>query len=151
MRGEVVYLDNSAIVKRYFEEPGSGIVREAYLRAYSGEVALSYSAWNVGEILGVLDRAKRTGRISEEIYALAKRRLLAETRRLAKLGILFLVPVRMKLLVESWRLPEKYHVYEADALQIASAKYARADRFLTGDERVHEIAQSEGLNSTYLG
>jgi len=151
MRGEVVYLDSSAIVKRYFEEPGSRIVRRAYLRAYSGEVVLSYSAWNVGEVLGVLDRARRTGRVGEEVYALARRRLLVETRRLAKLGALLLIPVRMKLLVESWRLLEEYHVYEADALQIASAKYARADRFLTGDERVHEIAQSEGLNSTYLG
>ncbi len=48
MRGSVVYLDSSAIIKRYIGEPGSDKVRELYLKAYAGEVTLSYSLWNIG-------------------------------------------------------------------------------------------------------
>jgi len=32
-----IYLDSSAIVKRYIEEPGSNVVRELYLKAYPGK------------------------------------------------------------------------------------------------------------------
>jgi len=52
-----IYLDSSAIVvKRYIEELGSNVVRELYLKAYSGEVLLSSSIWNVGEVSGAFDR-----------------------------------------------------------------------------------------------
>lgn len=56
MKEQIVYLDSSVIVKRYVEEPGSNIVRELYLKAYSGEVILSYSMWNIGEVLGAFIR-----------------------------------------------------------------------------------------------
>jgi len=71
-----IYLDSSAIVKRYIEEPGSNVVRELYLKAYSGEVLLSFSVWNVGEVLGAFDRAKVISRVNEETYITVRRRFL---------------------------------------------------------------------------
>ena len=62
MRERIVYLDSSAIVKRYIREPGSDAVRKVYLKAYSGEVILSLSVWNIGEVLGAFDKARRIGR-----------------------------------------------------------------------------------------
>lgn len=53
MRGRVVYLDSSAIMKRYVREPGSDVVRGLYLRAYSGDAVVSYNAWNVEGVGGV--------------------------------------------------------------------------------------------------
>jgi len=150
MKEQIVYLDSSVIIKRYVEEPGSDIVREFYLRAYSGEVVLSYSIWNIGEVLGVFDRARNIGRIDDEIYNVIKRRFLLETRRMMKLGPVLIIPLRMRVLRECWKLIEKYHIYEADAIQIASARYVNASRFLTGDKRLHEVAIKEKLNSTYL-
>ncbi|MCD6443523.1 type II toxin-antitoxin system VapC family toxin [Candidatus Bathyarchaeota archaeon] len=148
MNGPLMYLDSSAVIKRYVKEPGSGLVRELFLRMYSGECRLSYSIWNVGEVLGVLDRARRIGRLDEEGYKVARRRFILETRRLTRLGLVYLVPVRVRILVESWKLLEKHHLYIADALQIATARYVNATEFLTGDERLHETASNEGLNST---
>ncbi|MCE4599243.1 MAG: type II toxin-antitoxin system VapC family toxin [Desulfurococcales archaeon] len=150
MREQIVYLDSSAIVKRYIREPGSDIVRELYLKAYSGEIKLSYSVWNIGEVLGALDRARGIGRIDNEVYSIVKRRFLLETRRMLKLGLALMVPLKMRILRESWSLIEKHHVYEADAVQIASARYVNASQFLTGDRRLHEVAVKEKLNSTYL-
>ena len=150
MKGQVFYLDTSAIVKRYVREAGSKVVRKIYLEALLGEAVLSFSIWNIGEVLGVLDRARNTGRLGEKEYLLARRRFLLETRRLLRLGQLLLVPLRTRILRKSWRLVEKYHVYQADALQIVSAKTINSTRFLVADKRLHAIALNEKLNSTLL-
>ncbi|MBS7639276.1 type II toxin-antitoxin system VapC family toxin [Candidatus Bathyarchaeota archaeon] len=148
MRGPIVYLDSSSMVKRYVEEPGTRIVREAYLKAYSGELLIAFSLWNIGEVLGALDRALMRDLLSHEAYTIVKRRLLLETRRLLRLGVLIPVSVRFKLLTESWNLVEKHHIYVADALQIVSARAVNAAQFFTGDRKLHEVASIEGLKST---
>jgi len=139
------------MIKRYVEEAGTEKVRELYVKAYAGDVRLAFSLWNIGEVLGALDKARHLNRISEEDYARARRAFLSETRRLARLGLAMIVPMRSAILVDSWRLLEKHHIYQADALQIASAKYVRATQFLVADERLHEVARSEGLSSLCLG
>lgn len=151
MEDQVTYLDSSAIVKRYIEEPGSDRVREVFLRAYSGSQTLAFSLWNVGEVLGVMDKARNLGRLGEEQYLTARRRFLTEVRRLVKLNVLIVVGVKPAVLRESWKLVEKYHIYEADALQISSARYSGSSQFLTGDMRLKEVASREGLKPVYLG
>jgi len=137
-------------VKRYVKEPGSSTVRKLYLKAFSGETVISFSIWNIGEVLGALDKAKNIGRLGGREYMLARKRFLLETRRLAKLGQLLVIPLKTKILKESWKLIEKYHIYEADAIQIATAKHINATQFLTGDRKLHEIAENEKINSIYL-
>ena len=109
---------------------------------------MAFSSWNIGETLGAFDKACVRGALSQEDYMTVKRRFLLETRRLLRLGVLRLIPVRFKLLIESWNLIEKHHIYEADAIQIVSAKALNATQFFTGDKRVHEAANMEGLKST---
>jgi len=150
MNATIIYLDSTAIVKRYIKERGSDRVREFYVKAYNGEHKLSFSLWNIGEVLGAFDRARRVDRLNEDEYYLVRGRFLIETRRLSRLGILDLIPLKIAILIESWRLLEKYHIYEADAIQIASAKHIKAESLLTSDKRLHEIALNEGLNSIYL-
>lgn len=134
-------------MKRYIKELGSGAVKALFLKAYSGEALLSFSVWNVGEVLGALDRARRTGRIDEEAYITTRRRFLLETRRMARLGLAIVTPIRTKTLMDAWKLVEKHHIYEADALQIATARQLKATKFVTGDKHLHEVAAEEGLNS----
>jgi predicted nucleic acid-binding protein len=147
MKEQVAYLDSSSLVKRYVKEPGSNIVRDIYLKAYSGELIIAFSSWNIGEVLGAFDKAHSRGILDRKNFLTAKNRFLLETRRLVRLGVLRLIPVRFKLLVECWTLLEKHHVYQAGALQIASAKAVNAAKFFTGDKRVYEIADAEGLNT----
>jgi len=149
MKETIVYLDSSSTIKRYIMEPGSTLVKNVYLKAYSGEVTLAFSTWNIGEILAAFDKAKMQDRLSLQKYMASKKRFLFEARRLVKLGILLLVPVKTGLLSESWKLIEKHHVYQADALQIVSAKAVDASEFLTSDKGLFEIAKKEKLNSTY--
>ncbi|MGB9658920.1 MAG: type II toxin-antitoxin system VapC family toxin [Nitrososphaerales archaeon] len=147
MRGLVAYLDSSSVVKRYIKEPGSSIIRDIYLKAYSAELTLAFSSWNIGEVLGAFDKALMKNILNPEDFLKAKSRFLLEAKRLLKLGVLRLVPVRFKLLIKSWDILEKHHIYQADALQIASAKSVNATKFFTGDKRVYEVAKAEGLTT----
>jgi predicted nucleic acid-binding protein len=146
-----VYLDSSAIVKRYVLEEGSGRAREVYLEALNGAATLHFSVWNVGEVLGALDTYYRRNWLISEDYEAARESFIAETVRLMKLGVVKVVPVRSKLLAESWPLVEKHHIYEADALQIVSAKNIGADKLLSGDQRLVDISNKEEINAAYLG
>ena len=69
MTEKVAYLDSSAIVKRYVYETGSEFIRAQYNDAYLGNVLLSFNVWNIGEVIGVFDRAHRQKRITGLIIA----------------------------------------------------------------------------------
>ncbi|ABM80021.1 type II toxin-antitoxin system VapC family toxin [Hyperthermus butylicus] len=96
-----VYLDSSAIVKRYIEEDGSETVAEFYEKALDGEITLAFSIWNVGEVLGVLDKYLARGWISRSEYNTALASFRRETKRLIRLGILKVVLVKNRLLASS--------------------------------------------------
>jgi len=146
-----IYLDSSAIVKRYVFEEGSGVIREAYLEALNGAATLHFSVWNVGEVLGALDTYHRRNWLERGDYIAARESFVSETVRLMRLGVAEVIPVRTRLLSESWQLVEKHHIYEADALQIVSAKHLDANQFLSGDQRLVGIAEREEVNAVYLG
>jgi predicted nucleic acid-binding protein len=147
----MVYLDSSAIVKRYVLEDGTDLVQEAYTKALQGETKLSFSVWNIGEALGALDTYQRRKWLEKENHKKARESLITETLRLIKLGLVKTIPVRTKLLTESWVLIEKHHIYQADALQIVSANHINTDQLLSGDKKLVGIAEKEGINATYLG
>ena len=66
------------------------------LKAYSGEATISFNIWNIGEVLGILGKAKTDGRLGNKEYTLARKRFPLETRRLIKLGQLIVVPLKQK-------------------------------------------------------
>lgn len=151
MRGRRVYLDSSAILKRYLNDEYSEVIEEIFKSAYRGETKLAFSFWNIGEVLGIFDKRLRRGTLSPEDYQFIKTAFLAEVKRFTRLGVLEIVPVHSLLLADAWKLIEKYHIYQADALQIVSAKRANASEFYTADKRLHNAALKEGLNSKLLG
>jgi len=59
--------------------------------------------------------------------------------RLLKLKLLRIVPVKTRLLMRTWPLIEKYHIYEADALQIVSAKHVKAKELYTGERNKKHV------------
>lgn len=146
----IIYLDSSAIVKRYVLEDGTDVVQEAYTKALQGDTKIAFSVWNIGEALGVLDTYLRRKWLKKENHKTARETFITETLRLLKLGLIKTIPVRTKLLTDSWTLVEKYHIYQADALQIVSAKNINTNRLLSADKKIVDIAQKEGINTTYL-
>ena len=71
--------------------------------------------------------------------------------QLLRLKLLKIVPSKTSILIQTWSLIERYHIYEADALQILSAKRIGAEKLYTGDKVLHKVALEEGEESEYVG
>ena len=145
-----VYLDSSAIVKRYSKEEGSPAVHAVFRSAYVGRLNLVLSEWNVGEVLGVLQRKARESGQTKDFTRL-KQRMHGEVATLSRLGFLDAAPVSSKLLRECWPIQERRFLYIADALQIATAVEEACDHFVTGDADLHQAAKAEGLRGLHTG
>jgi len=140
-----LFLDANAVLKRYIAEPGSDAVTRVFMAADAGRATLQYSLWTLGECLGVFDRLERQGRFPRGGMVRGQRALFGETARLARLGVLSVAPLRAGLVRRAWDLLLRYHLYQADALQIASAVDTRSDLVLTSHAHVARGAAGEGL------
>ena len=141
MSVQSVYLDTSAVVKRYILEEGSDKIDELYDEAHVGKIKLAFSIWNIGEVAVVLDKYHRMGVLENAKTVFS--RFIGETRLLTKLGQLKFIPLNLKILTESIAYVFKHGIYIADAIQLTSAK--DFDNFLTFDKKLAQIAKIEGL------
>ena len=57
----------------------------------------------------------------------------------------------LSILRTTIKLILKHHIYVADALQIASAISSKSNKFVTGDKGLAKIAETEGLETIYVG
>ena len=142
-----VYLDTSDIVKRYVEERGTEVLDRLYGAAEAGNLTASFSVWNVGEAIGVFDRYRARGVVDDEGLGALLRSLISETMKMMRLGSVQVLPITSVSLVESWTLVLRRHLYEADALQISSAREAGCDLLLGADDRLIQAAREEGLEA----
>jgi predicted nucleic acid-binding protein len=133
------------VAKRYVEEKGSDLLDRIYSRAEAGDIQIAFSIWNVGEVLGVLDRYRTRKIISEAEFRASYRNLILESVKMLKLGSLIIQPITSAILVESWVIVLNHHVYQADALQIENAKTLGSDLLLTADIKLLEVARSSEL------
>lgn len=147
MRELRVYLDSSAIVKRYVKEVGSDSIKAVYKKTDASGALLTFSLWNIGEVLGILDSYMKRKWINADDFASALDAFAGETLRLAKLMMLEVVPLTFDLLSEAWKIVLQYHVYEADAIQIVTAKNLDAAIFLSADQKLLEVAAKENMNA----
>ena len=146
MRERRVYLDSSAIVKRYVREVGSDSIKAVYKKADASGALLTFSLWNIGEVIGILDSYMKRKWISADDFASALNAFAGETLRLAKLMTLEVTPLTFDLLSNAWKIVLQYHVYEADAIQIVAAKNLDVDIFLSADQKLLEVAAKENVN-----
>jgi len=147
MSARNVYLDTSAIVKRYIEEKGSKLVDDVYGRAEVGALRISFSMWNVGELIGALDQHLSRKVISEMQFRTSTRDFVAETIKLFRLGHLTIRSPTAKIFADAWYLIFSSHIYEADAIQIATAKNLECDLFLSADAELIEVAKHTNLQA----
>jgi predicted nucleic acid-binding protein len=147
MNGSTVYLDTSSIVKRYIEELGSSLADRIYTKAEAGEHSIVMSLWNVGEALGAFDSYCSRGLINEDAFLDAARRFLAESQKMIRLGSMQILPLSADILVESYILIVKHHIYQADALQIATCRTVKSELFISADRRLLKVAKDENIRA----
>jgi predicted nucleic acid-binding protein len=156
MTGKLVYLDSSAILKRYLTEEGSELVDLLYRQAERGDITLGFSVWNIGEVIGVLDRYITRDLLEKDEYQKTLGLFYRESEKHVKLGSLIIEPVDHGVLVNAWVLLVKYHIYVADALQLSTARRLEAEVFVSADtllagkagqEKYHVITMDQELGN----
>jgi uncharacterized protein len=130
-----VFLDSSALAKRYIQEPGSDRVEEILCGASS----LGISMMCVSEVISALCRRRRERMLSQQQYLRAKRALFQDLEDSSVIGITELVVARAVELLERWPLRS------SDSLQVACAAEWSADLFVSADERQCAAARGYGL------
>jgi predicted nucleic acid-binding protein len=135
-----VFVDTSAFSKLYIAEAGS---RE--IRALVGDgKGVVVSALIVPELLSAANRLIRERRIDRGTYSLIKTRLLND------LGYINIVAVTPEVLRMAVEVLERSPTRTLDAIQVASARAAEADLFLTSDRQQARAAKAAGLRTRFI-
>jgi uncharacterized protein len=142
-----LYLDSNVIVKRYIAEKGSQSVAEIYQKSDTKEIGICFSMWNIGETIGVIDQYQRRGWITEDQFTSAIGRLAGETLRLMRIETLELLPLSSSELSETWDLIRRYHICQGDAVQVVACARSKADKLISADKMLLEVAEKEGITS----
>jgi len=129
-------------------EPGTPFVDHVFSRAKEKrQVGIVFSAWNIGELLGTLDRRHEQSRLSDAEFSSAVQNFSNETLEMTQQGSIRITPVTGKLLTASWQIITKEHIYQADALQIASCKDEACDFLVSADHQLLGAAKKQKINS----
>ena len=130
-----VFLDSSALLKHYIDEPGSRRVRTRLRKAQ--ELLLSVLAWP--ESISALNRLRREGALDDAQYAVIKKRFAED------LASATIVALADDVLDTAVRCLEEAALRASDAIHVASAAVAGVDCFVSADRRQCEAARAMGL------
>jgi len=131
-----LFLDSSALMKRYIPERGTEQVIAACAEA--DEVLLSILA--APEVVSAFNRLRREGHITHEEYRSLKQRLLADVAHAT------VIEYSLAVLTGTFACLEQSPLRASDAIHLASVLETNPDRFLTGDRRQFQAAKALGLN-----
>lgn len=135
-----VFLDTSALVKRYIDEPGSDAVAAVLAEAES----LTVSALCLPECVSAFQRLVRDGQLTSQQYEQLKATMLLD---LSDVVVCHVVPEVVDLAIDCL---ERHPLRTLDAMQLGSARAVAPDLFVTGDRRQAEAARGEGLEVTIV-
>lgn len=130
-----IFLDSSALAKRYVQEPGSDRLEEILSSASS----LGVSVLCLSEIISALCRRRREKRLSPQQYLEAKRALFEDIEDSTIIHVTDQVVARAVELLERWPLRS------SDSLQVASAAEWSTDLFVSADQKQCKAARGYGL------
>lgn len=136
----ICYLDSSALVKRYLEEPGGDQVRQLVADAEAlGTVAISRA-----EVVAALSKAVRLGAVTREHAESARRLFQTEWHDLSRIG------VTDNLIERAADLAWGYGLRGYDSVQLAAAVIWQEDlgvplTLATFDAKLWEAAARIGL------
>ncbi len=149
MNGQTVYLDSSAIAKRYLVEEGTDTIDSIFKQAEMKRVTLCFSIWNIGEVLVAFDKQHKRNRLTPIDKVVSN--FVNEMARLTNIGSVKIVGITFPVFFDSLDLILKYELYLADALQIVSCKNSNCDVFYTADKKLYQAAMKEKIKAQLIG
>ena len=138
----MLYVDTSALIKRYVDEDGSVRVNTLW----DGATGIATSVVAFAEMIAALNRKKREGVLSAAEYTRTASAFKSDYRRV------ILVPVNARLNERIETLARKHALRGFDAIHLASALVIRnSGRVETGfacyDRMLNEAAGKEGFQA----
>jgi len=130
-----LFLDSSALAKRYVAERGTDLFLERCGEA--DEIVLSVLC--IPEVISGLNRIRRQKKISDREYAKMKRDLAADVAEA------FMIDLTEGVVQEAIRCLERTSVRAMDAIHIASAIETVCDLFLSADTQQCRAARFVGV------
>ncbi len=130
-----IFLDTSALAKRYIQENGSGKVSDVFQKATS--VAVSVIC--LPEMISALNRLRREKCITKEHYTKTKQNVLHDFDDFT------ICDITPEIIAQAIALLETNSLKTMDALQIACAKALHAEVFLSSDKQQIKAAKKAKL------
>ena len=136
----MIYLDSSALVKRYLKETGTDVVNSIILSSKAKATSkLSYP-----EILSAFARKHRTNEIGHGLLHSAINKFEGDWLQL------YVIEFSDEILQPIKQVSQKYPLKAADTVHLASALWLRSSTkadvtFVASDSRLLEAAQRENL------
>lgn len=127
-----IFLDTSALAKRYIREKGSELVNDLFAHSKS----INVSMLCMPEIFSALNRLKRESAIDGPQYQQLKQKILDEFQGF-EVGEL-----TPDVIARSVSLLEEYALRASDALHLSSALQIKGTTFVTSDVQQLKVARS---------
>ncbi len=136
----VYFLDTSALVKRYVPEIGTNWILSITDPATNHPLAIAQITWV--EVLSALARRQREGSLSAEQFVLTLQDFRYDFDNLFQV-----IEIDQALIEKAGELAIQYPLRAYDSVQLASALFLQYSQlvFVSADERLLNIAQTEGL------
>jgi len=134
-----VFLDTSALAKRYVEEPGSEELENLLLSAVK-EVTVSTLA--LPEFSAAISRKVRNKELSDGMAAEAMKEIEIDWN-----GLFTKIPLIEELAKQAASLTIRFPLKGADAVHLVSAVASDADLFIASDRQLLNAASKIGLQS----
>jgi predicted nucleic acid-binding protein len=131
-----IFLDSSALVKRYVVEEGTEKVSDFCGRA--DEIVLSVLC--VPEVLSACNRLKRSSRLNDSQYRKIKKELALDVDEAT------IIDMTSSIIENTIMCLETGSVKTLDAIHIASALESGCDLFLSADKNQCKVAKSLNLS-----
>ncbi|MFB2921142.1 type II toxin-antitoxin system VapC family toxin [Aerosakkonema funiforme] len=141
------FLDTSALVKRYVAETGSNWIKSITDSAIGNDIAIAQITWV--EVLSALGRRRREGSLSTDDFDYVLEEFREDFDNQYRV-----IEVDRMLIEIAGQLVIQYPLRAYDAIQLASALRVQSFFatipdieliFVTADDRLINIAQTEGL------
>lgn len=142
-----LYMDPSALVKRYHDEKGTELVNKLFKKLETGEERFTTSVWSIAESAAVLNRIKNKLNIKEDDFAKILMAFFSEIKQF------HFLEVNDERVLASIPYSLAHNINSSDALHLKTLKDVEKAVNLLGakivlvaaDKRLLRAAKSEGV------
>ena len=140
-----IYLDTSAFLKEFSEEPKSQIVHRIFEMCRSGTVTIITSRWTINESIAAFDRKHHAkGEISASERDIAIFTMLRRVEELTGNDRIFAIRLTNEVIQPSTAIITDKHLSADDALHLYSVSVGKCDAFVLADSRFANLAKDGG-------